>query len=139
MVKGLKATLARETLYSLVHYNSYRFLKDEIFMEKMKIDTTFIPAFLAGTFAITISQPLEVIRSLVSFRGSISMNECARSIWTSNGWRGFFIGFLPRLCRKPINSGICWTILESVKEAWNKLQIDIFYFILKIYLISEHH
>jgi hypothetical protein len=31
------------------------------------------------------------------------------------GWKGFFIGFLPRLLRKPINSGICWSILETVK------------------------
>ena len=61
-------------------------------------------------------QPLEVIRSLVSFKGSITMSECIRSVWLNKGWRGFFIGFVPRLCRKPINSGICWTILESVKE-----------------------
>ena len=116
MCKGLKATLARETIFSMVHYNMYRFLKDDLFLEKMKIDATFLPAFLAGAFAITVSQPLEVVRSMVSFTGQISMTECIRSIWMNQGWRGFFVGFIPRLCRKPINSGICWTIMESVKE-----------------------
>jgi hypothetical protein len=28
------------------------------------------------------------------------------------------VGFVPRLCRKPINSGICWSILETVNNQW---------------------
>ena len=116
MCKGLKATLARETLFSLVHYNSYRFLKDDIFMHKFNMDTAFFPAFLAGVFAISVSQPLEVVRSMVSFKGEITMTECFQKVWAKQGWRGFFVGFIPRMCRKPINSGICWTIMETVKE-----------------------
>ena len=118
MCKGLNATLARETAFSLAHYNTYRFLKDDFFMSTFNVDSTFIPAFLAGAFAITLSQPLEVIRSKVSLNSQISMSDCAKRIWAGQGWRGFFIGFIPRFCRKPINSGICWTVIESIKEYW---------------------
>ena len=55
--KGLNATLVRESVYSLLHYTTYRFLKDEVFYSMLGIDSNFIPAFLAGTMAISFSQP----------------------------------------------------------------------------------
>jgi len=35
-------------------------------MEKFQTKSAFIPAFLAGVVAITISQPFEVIRSKIA-------------------------------------------------------------------------
>lgn len=72
---------------------------------------------MAGGIAITISQPLEVIRSRVSITKGLSMIECGKKIFSEQGWKGYFLGYLPRLCRKPINSGICWTLLETFKDA----------------------
>lgn len=112
--KGLNATLVRESIYSLLHYTTYRFLKDEIFSAGLGINSNFIPAFLAGTVAISFSQPFEVIRSRVSTGFGISITECSSQIWHNQGWRGFYMGFIPRLLRKPINSGICWTVLENL-------------------------
>ena len=112
---GLNATLVRELVYSLLHYNTYRFLKDDVLMTGFNIDSAFIPAFFAGTLAITLSQPFEVIRSKVSTNKNITMIECCKRVFLEQGWRGYFIGYLPRLCRKPINSGICWTLLETFK------------------------
>jgi hypothetical protein len=66
MCKGFNATLVRESVFSLIHYNAYRFLKDDIFNRALGIDSAFYPAFLAGALAITLSQPFEVIRSKVS-------------------------------------------------------------------------
>jgi solute carrier family 25 protein 38 len=67
---------------------------------------------VAGIVAITVSQPFEVLRS------QISLNKIKeplliflRNYMREQGFRGFFIGFLPRLVRKPINSGICWSVL----------------------------
>ena len=85
-------------------------------MNKFNIDSAFVPAFFAGTMAITLSQPLEVIRSKVSINGNLLIGECWKEILREHGWKGFFSGFLPRLCRKPINSGICWGLLEGLKE-----------------------
>lgn len=83
----------------------------------MGIETTFVPAFFAGIVAITMSQPFEVIRSKVALaKGTTSLNKIYMEIWKTNGWRSFFHGYLPRLMRKPINSGICWTIMENVKK-----------------------
>lgn len=115
--KGIGSTLAREGFYSLFHYNTYRLLKDDIFMNELGIETTFIPAFFAGVIAITMSQPFEVLRSKIALaKGTPSINKVFMEIWRANGWRSFFIGYLPRLMRKPINSGICWTIMENVKK-----------------------
>jgi hypothetical protein len=78
----------------------------------MNYQTTFVPAFFAGIVAITVSQPFEVLRSKISLT---KFNEpvllFARLHWKEFGMRGFFLGFVPRLLRKPINSGICWSIL----------------------------
>ena len=115
--KGIGSTLAREGFYSLFHYNTYRLLKDDIFMNELGIETTFIPAFFAGVVAITMSQPFEVLRSKVALaKDSTSIKKIFMEIWRANGWKSFFIGYLPRLMRKPINSGICWTIIENGKK-----------------------
>ena len=57
LTKGLNVTLIREGSYSLIHYNTYRYIKDEILMNQFGIDSAFFPAFLSGILAITISQP----------------------------------------------------------------------------------
>ena len=115
--KGIGSTMAREGFYSLFHYNTYRLLKDDIFLGEMGIESTFMPAFFAGVVAITMSQPFEVIRSKIALaKGTTSSSYLFKEIWRVNGWRSFFIGYLPRLMRKPINSGICWTIIEKVKN-----------------------
>jgi len=55
--KGLGTSIAREGLYTLFHYNTYRYLKDDIFHHYLNSHATFIPAFVAGIVAITVSQP----------------------------------------------------------------------------------
>lgn len=41
-------------------------LKDDIFKNSLNIEATFVPAFVAGVVAITVSQPFEVLRSQIS-------------------------------------------------------------------------
>lgn len=104
--------MAREGFYTLFHYNTYRYIKDDVLRARFNTEATFTPAFVAGIIAITVSQPFEVIRSQVSLAGS---NESAFAVLSSHfrqtGLRGLFFGYIPRLVRKPINSGICWSIL----------------------------
>lgn len=76
----------------------------------------FMSAFAGAVIALTFSQPFEVIRSKVSICLDLSVWECGRGIWVEQGWRGFVVGFGPRLLRKPINSGICWTLMEMMSE-----------------------
>lgn len=64
--RGLGSSLMREGIYTLFHYNTYRFLKDDIFKTKLNSKATFVPAFVAGVVAITVSQPFEVLRSQIS-------------------------------------------------------------------------
>lgn len=86
-------------------------------MKRFQIESTFVPAFFAGVVAITLSQPFEVLRSKIALaKGSTSFSKVFMQTWKTNGWKSFFIGYLPRLMRKPINSGICWTIMENVKK-----------------------
>lgn len=119
LTKGLGITLLREGSYSLIHYNAYRYTKDEILSERLGINSTFVPAFIAGIMAITISQPFEVLRSKISLSSTrISMMDCLRAQMSTCGWRGLFTGYLPRLLRKPINSGVSWTIIESLRPTF---------------------
>jgi solute carrier family 25 protein 38 len=83
----------------------------------LQTEATFIPAFAAGIVAITVSQPFEVLRNHISLnKGNEAALSIAHRYFSQTGFRGFFIGFVPRLVRKPINSGICWTILESLRS-----------------------
>jgi hypothetical protein len=34
--RGLGTSIAREGFYTFFHYNTYRYLKDDVFMEKLK-------------------------------------------------------------------------------------------------------
>ena len=55
--RGLGSSIVREMFYTLFHYNTYRFLKDDVAKNRIKSDSTFIPAFIAGVVAITASHP----------------------------------------------------------------------------------
>lgn len=111
-VKGLGSSLGREAVYTLFHYTTYRYLKDDLFQGKLQQELTFIPAFIAGVVAITVSQPFEVLRSQVSLsKGNESMMMLTTRCFRQFGLKGFFFGYVPRLVRKPINSGICWSIV----------------------------
>jgi hypothetical protein len=55
--RGLGTSLMREGIYTVFHYNIYRYLKDDIFKAKLNSNATFVPSFVAGVVAITVSQP----------------------------------------------------------------------------------
>jgi predicted thioredoxin/glutaredoxin len=56
-LRGLGSSLVRESIYTFFHYNTFRFLKDTVLMDHYNTNSTFIPAFVAGVVAITMSQP----------------------------------------------------------------------------------
>ena len=117
-LRGLGSSLVREGIYTFFHYNTFRFLKDSVMRDHYSTESTFIPAFVAGIVAITVSQPFEVIRSQVSLnRLNESIFNFSIKYFRQHGIKGYFYGFLPRLLRKPINSGICWTIYEALHQA----------------------
>ena len=97
----------------MFHYTTYRYLKDTVFLETFNIETTFLPSFIAGVVAITVSQPLEVIRNHVSLNNlNGSLIDFLGKYTRQYGWKGYFYGFVPRLIRKPVNSGISWSFYE---------------------------
>jgi len=55
--------ISREIIYSVFHYNSYRYLREVI-------DIKFLPPFIAGVFAMIISQPFEVIRNRIMIKNT---------------------------------------------------------------------
>lgn len=106
-------------MYTLFHYTTYRYIKDYIFLETYGVKTTFVPAFVAGVVAITVSQPFEVIRNKVSLHNlKESFMHFLKRYYRKHGARGFFFGFVPRLVRKPINSGISWSLYEYILNSY---------------------
>ena len=104
-------------MYTLFHYNTYRYLKDEAIPYYLNIKTTFLAAFMAGLIATTASQPFEVLRNQMSIKNpQPPLLTLIVDHYHQFGYRAYFAGFLPRVIRKPINSGICWSLFDLLKR-----------------------
>jgi Mitochondrial carrier protein len=116
LFQGFNSILGRDLSYTIFHYGMYQYLRDEVFTSsKSNAFISGVPAFIAGVIANLVSQPFEVVRNLVQADRQMVdagvVSNLAR-IYKKEGVRGFFKGALPRLIRKPVNSGITWMVYE---------------------------
>lgn len=74
---------------------------------------------LAGGVAAAVTTPLDVIKTLLQTRGTVSdpeirnangLLEAARIIKSRNGWGGFFRGLRPRILQTMPSTAICWYV-----------------------------
>ena len=125
LYRGTTPILFREALYSFAHYSTYQMLKNDF---KDKINSTvnsFVSPFIAGVIALTISHPFEVIRNRMQANNKYLEDskiysgplEALKKIYKNEGVYGYFTGFIPRLFRKPINSGITWLLYDLFTES----------------------
>jgi hypothetical protein len=129
LFKGVGSVLSRELVYSVFHYGFYRYLQDALEVEKKQGVYLAIPPFIAGVFAIFASHPFEVIRNRImidqrhidedkKYRGAF---HGIYKVIQTEGTSGLFKGIVPRLLRKPVNSGIVWTCYELMKQVDSKI------------------
>ena len=128
LYRGTTSIVIREAIYSFIHYSVYRKLKDSLSDVLSPTMNSFCSPFLAGILAITISHPFEVIRNRMQahnqylaehkiYKGPMNAFQ---KIYKSEGLYGYFRGYLPRLIRKPINSGVTWLLYDVFLARFNQ-------------------
>ena len=119
--KGTSSLFYRETIYSLLHYGLYRYLQDNISRKETWIEK-LIPAISAGVIALLVSHPFEVIRNRIQSDDSVlddakrykNVRHAIKKIHKIEGIKGFFRGLVPRLLRRPLNSGVTWMTYDLI-------------------------
>jgi len=88
---------------------------------------------LAGGAAAAVTTPLDVIKTLLQTRGTVTdaeirnasgLLQAARIIKQRNGWGGFFAGLRPRILQTMPSTAICWYVPTNLSPRY--LVIDIF-------------
>ena len=116
--------------------------------------THCIAGGLAGGFAAGVTTPLDVIKTLLQTRGTVTDPEIrnARGLWHSaslikrrDGWLGFFKGLKPRIVTTMPSTAICWYVPHdhsaipasgNLKKAANGLSRSA-YEVAKAYFIAQ--
>ena len=111
--------------FQSIHFSTYEALK-KVFNPNDSYDpkTHIISGGLAGGFASFITQPMDVIKTLLQTRG-ISKDAQIKSlhgfrqgcgmIYSRYGWKGFYRGCLPRVLTHMPSTAISWTTYEFMK------------------------
>jgi hypothetical protein len=77
---------------------------------------------LAGGAAAAVTTPLDVIKTLLQTRGTVTdaeirnasgLLQAAKIIKQRNGWGGFFAGLRPRILQTMPSTAICWYVFDK--------------------------
>jgi solute carrier family 25 iron transporter 28/37 len=79
---------------------------------------------IAGGVAAAITNPIDVVKTLLQTRGESQMSEVqavrgfidgAKVVYKTRGWQGFFKGVSPRIMATMPSTAICWATYEYFK------------------------
>jgi solute carrier family 25 iron transporter 28/37 len=134
--EGLKAfyisyptTILMSIPFQSIHFASYEALKKSLNPSgSYDPKTHIISGGLAGAFASIMTQPMDVIKTLLQTRGLSKdsqvqslhgFKEGCRMIYSRNGWKGFYRGCIPRVLYHMPSTAISWTTYEFMKMWFN--------------------
>lgn len=113
------------TLTMTVPFTAVQFMAYESLSRVMNPSKAYDPMThcaaggLAGGVAAAVTTPLDVIKTLLQTRGTMTdpelrnvrgLMEAARIIKRRNGWGGFFRGLRPRIITTMPSTAICWYV-----------------------------
>lgn len=82
--------------------------------ENLRAPHFFAMGAAAKMASATATYPMQVVRSrLYQQRGSLSALEIARGVLASHGWRGFYSGLVPQLCKSAPSSALTFLGYET--------------------------
>ncbi|XP_061829304.1 mitochondrial glycine transporter B-like [Nerophis lumbriciformis] len=115
LYSGLTATLLRDVPFSGIYVMFYSQMKTYLPKE---ISTwaplaNFSCATLAGVLASLITQPADVVKTLVQVHPALKTTDAVRHIYVEHGPRGFLRGAVPRSLRRTLVVAMAWTIYEQ--------------------------
>lgn len=131
--KGVFPTLLRDVPYSGIQYSCYRFLLDAysaMFMNgedaKGKSPVVFTFSAFSSIFAVMLTYPFDNLRvrhqcsEFANFEkngGGISgWIKLVEQVYNTEGIRGFYAGYVPRLMKKALSTALMWTLYEKFKK-----------------------
>ncbi|KAI9199810.1 putative mitochondrial carrier protein [Polychytrium aggregatum] len=119
-------TLVMQIPFQSIHYVSYEFFRKTFNPSGGYDPKTHIAAgAIAGALASTLTNPIDVCKTILQTRGSTSDPEirgvnglwgAAKLIYKRKGLLGFVRGVKPRILAHAPATAICWTTYETLKH-----------------------
>ncbi|XP_067088197.1 mitochondrial glycine transporter B-like [Osmerus mordax] len=118
LFSGLTATLLRDApfsgLYLLFYTQTRRALPQEVACSPCAPLAGVCCGVLAGVLASLLTQPADVLKTLVQVRPHSSTAAAARRLYLEQGLSGFFRGGVPRCLRRTMIAAMAWTVYEHM-------------------------
>jgi len=131
--KGIVPTIIRDVPYSGLQYSSYRFCMGlwghHISPNKNPYDSSLVVSLVGGLssiFAVLVTYPFDNIRVRLQcndiLQGSQTPTEhkglisLARHVYRTEGLKGFYLGYVPRLMKKGTSTALSWVVYEKLRK-----------------------
>ncbi len=120
--------LSMNVPFQVVHFVTYEFQQDILNKErKYNPLSHMLSGAGAGAFAAAVTTPLDVAKTLLNTREQpISLNKqrqihgmfhAMKTIYLTNGVKGYFRGVTARIVYQMPSTAICWSVYEFFKHA----------------------
>ena len=90
---------SNSAFFLVYEYSSAFLLKNKSSEEKQRAKAFIIAAALGEFAGITINNPMEVVRQNMQLLNYGGFKGVIMKIWNTRGFRGFYSGYTPALCR----------------------------------------
>ncbi|CAJ0909025.1 7626_t:CDS:2, partial [Entrophospora sp. SA101] len=124
--EGGVTALYRVAPYVALNFHSYEVLRKYFTPSDQKspsVGNKLLSGALAGSFAQTITYPLDVLRRRMQVTGSESVEYNYKSTWdaivqtiSKESWRGFYKGMLPNYLKVAPAIGVSFVTYEACKD-----------------------
>ena len=102
---GLLPTLARDAPFSGLYLMFYSGLKDFFLLRSgsssssssLSSSSLFLCGVTAGALSCWVTHPADVVKTRVQLYTKVGLLQAVEGVWRSEGARGFFAGFVPRM------------------------------------------
>ena len=103
LVRGLGPTLVRDVPFSGLYLMFYSGLKDFFLLRSGSSSSSslFLCGVTAGALSCWVTHPADVVKTRVQLYTKVGLLQAVEAVWRSEGARGFFAGFVPRMVSPP--------------------------------------
>lgn len=128
---GIIPTLYRDVPYAGIQYSTYKFTMDQYSKYILKGGNPYDSSALvsvfgaaSATFAVLMTYPFENLRVRLQCHDLESManvklsglTSMVKQVYTEEGVRGFYLGFVPRLLKKVTSGAVLWVLYENMRR-----------------------
>lgn len=119
LFKGLGPTLVGIAPYAALNFATYDLVKKSYYGSggKQSAMSNLVLGGLSGTFAASACYPLDTVRRRMQMKGKTydSMGDALRTMWRTEGFRGFYRGWVANMLKVAPMSAIRFVSYEALK------------------------